>query len=256
MTTPVTISLKVLVKHMILGICILFSFYSNADRYQLCGVERPPFVQRSGQSLTQGLSLDIYREAFSRMGHSFQAVAIPWDKCRAAVISGEMDAMIDGPLDSGIISSRQATSAYILAVYVRKGFTQHPFTWDRLRGKRLGILKDYPYSPRVNAQTGFQRYYASSHSELIQKLLQVSVNFVLMDMLAAQRVATQQYGKLKMLKPISDAGKLYLGFHQKHQNLVKQYDRVITQMDKDGSLDRLYLNYLAYSYRDVMSWLK
>ena len=73
-----------------------------------------------------------------------------------------------------------------------------------------------------------------------------------MDIFAAPLHSKTAGIEIKMLKPLVDSTNLYLVFNKDKKSLLDKYDNVIGEMIKDGSIDRIYKDYLPYSYREIL----
>lgn len=94
----------------------------SSEVIRVCTVDWPPFsiVEDDSKVIEQGLSVDIYREAFSRMGKKVEFYHVPWGRCEKSVLSGDYDAILDSVKVSGLVNPSIPTAFYPLGAYVNK----------------------------------------------------------------------------------------------------------------------------------------
>jgi len=217
---------------------------------KLCGVEWPPFTYVENNFIVKGISYEIYEHAFHLLGKRFIAHKIPWPRCRNYVKKGEYDAIIDADTLEFIIGTFP-TSFYPVGVYTRFDFPEDKFSWDLVRGKRIGMIRGHKYTDIIGNFNNWIKDFASNEIMMIQKLKANRYDFIISDLFAAHYFAKTVGIKIKMLKPILDFGPNYLAFNRDRKKLLKDYDKIIGLMIQDGTLDRIYLKYLPYSYSEL-----
>ena len=106
----------------------------------------PPFVDNNNP--TDGLSLEIIRAAFQTQGYTVNMTYTPWARAEADVAKGVIDILPDTWMTEDqakilVYSDPYAKNA--LKFIKRKG---DPFEYtgiESLKGKEVGIIKDYGY---------------------------------------------------------------------------------------------------------------
>ena len=77
-------------------------------------------------------------------------------------------------------------------------------------------------------------------------------DYVVLDTYGAPLLAEKLNIKIRKLEPDIDSTNLYLSFNNKHTEILKAYDEIIRQMIEDGTMDKLYLQYLPHNYSDIL----
>lgn len=116
-----------------------------------------------------------------------------------------------------------------------KGFADmKPYTVGTVKGWKLAVKKLEEFKP---AET----HIVTTPEQLFKMLDQGRIDYGVMGYLSGLKSISNL--KLKDIKAISSplAEKpLYLMLHKKHKNLVPEFNRVIVEMKKDGTIKRLY----------------
>ena len=162
---------------------------------------------------------------------------------------GEYDAVIDNAALDPYIYGRFPTAFYPLALYVRHDFPEHPFSWDIMKGKTVGMVLGYDYTEKVAQFTGWNKQFAETDEQMLSMLLNKRQYYVVLDVFSANELVEE--GKIKRLRPLIDTTNLYLVFNKQKKEVAQRYDEVIGQMIQDGTIDRIYEKYLPYSYSDL-----
>ncbi|OQW92235.1 MAG: ABC transporter substrate-binding protein [Beggiatoa sp. IS2] len=226
---------------------------SGAEKLKLCGVEWPPFTHSKNGEIVNGISFDVYTEAFRRLQMDFETIEIPWSRCLKYVEDGEYDAVIDNAALEPFLYGKFPTAIYPLAIYVRHDFPQETFSWDEMKGKTVGMVRGYDYTEKVKQFEGWKKELADTDEQMLRKLQKNRYDYVVLDIFAAPILAKQLGIELKKLNPLIDVTTLYLVFGKHKAEIAKQYDQVIGKMIQEGLLDTIYKKYLPYSYTDLMN---
>ncbi|AMC34185.1 substrate-binding periplasmic protein [Janthinobacterium sp. B9-8] len=232
---------------------LLFSSPSFAEKLKICGVYWPPFTYSQQGQLNKGISIEIYQEAFKRLKIDFTADELPWPRCINNVKTGSYDAVIDNAALNPFISGHFLTSMYQLAIFVRKNMTQEVFSWEEMKGKKVGMVRGYDYTEQIKNFKGWQVDLAQDDETMLRKLKGQRYDYVLLDIFSAPLLADKVGVEIKMLRPLIGSTKLHLVFNKKKSETMKRFDKTIGEMIKDKTIDNIYRKYLPYSYSDVIN---
>lgn len=226
---------------------------SWANDLKLCGVHWPPFTYSEKELLVNGISIEVYTEAFHRLNITFTAKEVPWPRCLDGVKKGDFDAIIDNVNRPPFLNGSHPTSIYPLAMYVRTDFPQTKFSWASMKGKTIGLVRGYGYTEKILNFQDWSLDKSVTDEMLLKKLNGGRYDYAIVDVFVAPIIADKFGFNIKALTPLVDSENLYLGFNKKHAELVKRYDTVIEQIIKDGTIDKIYQKYLPYSYKDLFN---
>lgn len=239
-------------KTLLVLFVLLISHRCFATTVKLCGVDWPPFTNSHHGTLTHGLSIDVYSEAFRRLGMKIDVKSMPWQRCMKLVKHGSMDALIDNTHSDDFIHGPTPTAFYPLAIYVRSDAKQSKFSWAAMENKNVAMVKGYDYTEKIASFKLWNKLYAQSESILVKMLKAKRFDYILLDPFAAKNLEITHDVKLKMLTPVIDTAELYLVFNHDKSVLMNKFDAKIIEMINDGTMNRLYLNYLPTSYTDFV----
>lgn len=229
---------------------------SWSEELRLCGVHWPPFSYSENERLVSGISVDINTEAFRRLGIKFTADDLPWPRCLDGVERGEYDAIIDNASRPNYVHGTNATSVYPLTIYVREDYPHREFTWESMNGKTVGVVRGYWYTESIRNFNGWFIDKSVTDEIVLRKLAGGRYDYAVSDIFVAPILAEKLGIKIKALAPLIDSSQLYLGFKEKHSKIAAKYDLTIKQMILDGTMDRIYLKYLPYSYKAIFEKYK
>ena len=235
-------------KYLLLLLMLVTSQTVFAKTVKLCGVDWPPFTFSEHGKLTHGLSIDIYKEAFGRLGMSIDAKSMPWQRCTKLVKHGTMDALIDNTHSDQFIHGLTPTAFYPLAIYVRSDFHQSIFSRESMNNKDVAVIKGYDYTDKISSFTSWNKLFVQSESMLVKLLIAKRFDYILLDQFAAKYLEKTHNVKLKMLPPVIDTAMLYLVFNKNKSELMMKFDTQIRLMINDGTMDKLYIKHLGQSY--------
>ncbi|WP_137937945.1 transporter substrate-binding domain-containing protein [Chitinivorax sp. B] len=235
----------------IIGVALAAQLSWGRD-IMLCGVEWAPFTYTDKQKIVSGGTFAMLTEAFRRLGLRFQANELPWPRCLEYVKSGRYDAVIDNAPSPHFISGQHPTGNYPLGVYVLDTFPQTTFSWSAMQGKTIGMVRGYDYTAKITSFKGWHPNYATTDEDMLRKLARHRYDYVVLDPYTAPILAERLQIKIRVLTPLLDSTKLYLTFNKNKRELAAAYDRVVGEMIKDGTLEKIYKEQMPYGYQAIM----
>ena len=204
-----------------------------------------------------GILVDVINEAFRRAGYKVEVKLMPWARCIAAAKSGA----VDGIFSVYMTPERQQFMTYtdeVLITQVQAFFVRadSSLTFDgdltKLRGTSIGVIKKTSYGPRLDAalNTGiFKKIDFTTNSELnVRKLIAGRIDMIPsyrhVVLSTAKKVGALD--KIKQLSPDIEAIPSYLAFTKKRDftKLIRDYDKAIASMKKDGSYEQIFNRYI------------
>lgn len=228
------------------------SFLLNAKALTICGANFPPSTIVENNQIVRGYAVDIIEEAFKRLEWQYQINNLPWSRCVLMVKSGGLDAVIDTSVyNSPIITGQHPISYNQLAMYVRYDFVENDYSASSLKGQLIGLPRGYTSYLQLAEQHGWTVHEADNEENMFIMLDKGRFNYVLSDTLTAQKMALKVGAKVRHLNPIVASQNYYLGFSPDNRGLVSEFDEVLSEMIQDGTLNRIYLRYLPYTYQEM-----
>jgi len=240
------------VKQAFVVLILLQSQFAFSELVRVCGAHFPPStVVESGQFI-KGYSVDLINESFKRLNWQVQFQVLPWKRCIALVKQGELDAVIDTSVHNHpIVTGSYPISYNQLGIYVRWDFSETRYQKALFKDKLVGIPRGYTGYQQIAKEHVWQTYETDNESILFTMLKKGRLDYVLSDNSTAFNVAKAIGAKIKLLLPYVQSQKYYLGFSPFNVNLAQDFDAMLEQMLKDGSMDNIYLKYLPYGYQEM-----
>ncbi|QNM94696.1 substrate-binding periplasmic protein [Chitinimonas koreensis] len=229
---------------------------AQAAKLTLCGVEWGPFSVPEGDQLVRGISVEIQREAFRRLGIiDLEFRKAPWLRCKTGVQHGSYDAVLDAIPDRDMVAGAVPSAYFPVAVYVRQDCPHDTFSWNAMRGKTVGVVHGYHYPGNIDRFDGWSRDESVDDEQAMVKLKAGRYHHLLSDIFTAPAMSEKVGVPIKMLKPMLGAHGLFLVFGKRNQALADRHAAVLADMIEDGSMDRIYRRYLPYGYTDLQRQL-
>jgi polar amino acid transport system substrate-binding protein len=208
----------------------------------------PPFTLEKSGIATEGLSIDLMQEIFSRLGIDVEVELLPQKRMIEYLKTGRKD----GATVISKNAERLTYLDYTDTIFLKRGLIYFlteknpPFDWkdyEDLKGLRIGIVAGHNYGDRFSQ--AIEKYNLN-----IQQITRIEQNF---DKLLSKRIdvflcieltAKQFLRNPKYKGKISHAPKSYyskgyhIGFSKKSKMkvLIPIVNKVIREMKKDGSL--------------------
>jgi len=180
-----------------------------ADRYRFaavpphhvttltCGTnEFPPFTYADAKGNAAGIEVEVMQEVARRLGLTLRIEILPWPRMLSMMRAGELDCMFAAFHTEDRASYMQFTQVPIhvsrLAVYTHRDGT-FPFTrLTDLRGKRIGLIRDFQTVPALDellAQSDFADVViATSFRNLFDQLAARRIDVVVVNHHVAENI--------------------------------------------------------------------
>lgn len=201
-----------------------------------------------------GYMVDLARAAFAREGLVVDFRARSWAEAMADVRAGRADGAVGTLADEApdLSTNSQSLGWQTNAVVVRTGDSLRFAGLDTLQGRRIAVVKDYSYSPVINAwltehvyqvvaQTGDHAAQAN-----LRRLLNFQVDAVIDDEIVLQN-AIAQSGLTSQLRVAGrlPGGTLHVSFRadERGHALAEMLDIGLEALRRDGTLAELLAAY-------------
>ena len=241
------------VKPYLLGVFLLLPAMGYGQPVELCGVHWPPYTISDDRTIAEGLSFAIYEEAFTRLGLEVNATRLPWKRCQVEVSRGRYDAIMDADkvLFEDYVFGKNTTNFNPVTIYVRRRSPMNHYDPEVLEGRQVGIVEGYVGYLAIAEQHGWKVVETRSEKHTFRMLAEQRIDFAMVDEASAPLLTPQLEVDFKPLDPPVFIQELSLGFHPSNRDLMERYDRAISEMIQDGTLDELYRQHLPYSYSEI-----
>lgn len=239
----------------VLAVLLTGAQASDSTAVRLATFEYPPYVQQiDGQA--RGLAVELVREAFARMRRPVAIEFYPWSRSVKLI---EADA-IDGLFTIKKTPERMKRLNYPNRPLIHQGYVFFVRKDSRVRFRgdfadlaaaTIGVVMSTSYGQRFDeaaARGAFARTVpASSYERIFRMLVGGRVDAVICSRLVGIEFV-RRLGVDKLIEisgPPVETALSYLVFAPKNAALAPAFDKVITAMERDGTLDRIFARYAA-----------
>ncbi len=219
--------------------------------WQLATLEYPPYIINTDQG-PQGLTVEVVRTAFARMGQPVKIDTYPIARGQQMLLKGAAD---------GFFSIKKTPEREKTMLFAKKTLMQQDYVFFVLKGSRwqfngdfasmadarVGIVYASSFGNRFDAAVKaglFSRLdSATDYLKTFKKLLTGRVDAVICSRLVGLHYLSLLNGlnDAEVSGPVVETTVSYLAFTKKtdHINLARQFDQALEGMEKDGTLKRL-----------------
>lgn len=216
-----------------------------------------PFVYTEGTDL-DGLDIALVKEMGSRLGLSVQPIDMAFDGLIDAALIGQID-LIGGGFS--ITEERQENLDYTNAYYQAGGVVLcragDPVTEDTIKSAKIGVMKGTSFEQWVasNLVMGGKSspvnvYTFSKSAEMIKTLKNGEVDMVLID----EDVYRSQYKNDSSIIIVNSnvMNEKYAYGAPKGSTLIPELNKVLREMFKDGTAQKIADVYFAKDYSELI----
>jgi polar amino acid transport system substrate-binding protein len=211
----------------------------------------PPYVETTAPS--QGLAIEIVRTALDRMGYDMALVDEPWSRTLEGASIGVYDALAAAWYNAQRAGNFLFSEPYLIneiKFIKRRG---DPFQFrgmDDLRGRVIGIVKDYAYDDRFDQARGLTRFVNNHVLENLLLMMQGQVDVTLDDERVLRHEINQYMANNRdafeiLPEPFSRRGLCFAmnRQHPKAREIIKAFDAEIREMQADGTFRQILAKY-------------
>ncbi len=216
----------------------------------------PPFMYNaSGVDTAGGVYPALLLAAFARMGMPLVVKAVPWKRAMQ-----ELEHGVAGV--GGIYRNEERASKFDysepliverIAVFYN---SQRPIEFRNLHdlfGKRIGVIRGWSYGDELDLARKNEQLVVeevNGDQQNFRKLASGRLDAVLAIVESGERMLEEGAGELayvKMATTLLASNPAYLAFSKKQNQVetLKQFNKTLAAMKKDGSLDKLFQQELA-----------
>lgn len=190
--------MKAVIRNLLVG--TLLTTCANlvyAENLSGATTEWPPFTGE--KLLNQGVIVDIVKQAFKNSGHELKVDIVPWDRAMASTKSGQTDVMV------GLWYSDKRAKDYIFSkpflynriVFIKRSDDSFEFNGlEGLKGKNVGVVRNYSYNDAFKAATHFIKPETSNLQSNLKKLSAGRIDLTLEDEIVARYILNKELKQL------------------------------------------------------------
>ncbi len=211
----------------------------------------PPFTPNKFGTATEGLSLDLMQEIFSRLGIEVEVELYPQKRMLEYLRRGEKDG-------ATIISKNTARLKfldYTDPIFLKRGLIyflvdkESPIDWENygdLKGLQIGTVAGHNYGEKFDH--AIEKYNLSVHpvnriKQNFDKLIARRIDaFFCIELTANQFLRDPEYkGKITHAPKSYYSKGYHIGFSKKSKSkfLITRVNKVIREMKKNGSIKKI-----------------
>lgn len=210
----------------------------------------PPYVDQKNP--TDGLALEIIRAAFKTQGYAVKMEWVPWTRALDGVKSGKYDILPDAWIvedQAKFLAYSEPLATNEIKFIKRKG---DPFEFnglESLKGKRIGIVKDYGYTDEFINSTLFTKDETTDLLTNVSKLAAGRVDLTLEDELVAKyRIEKENPPLLPQVEftrnSLSSVGLHVAALKNAHgKEILDAFNRGLALVKGNGTYAQLFAKY-------------
>ncbi len=208
----------------------------------------PPYEYMEDDE-AKGINIAIIREAFRRMKVKPVFRTMPWKRGLYELKAGNIAALASGfktpAREAFAIFPRHYLSLEVNAIFVHKDSPLRVYALEDLRGKIVGVVREYTYGPEFDAAKRVMKLDpVNSNPLLVGKLLERRVDAIAGNLRVIEALAARVEAR-DSIKPVFllSSEPLYLFFSKVlgkgMGDLARLFDAAMDSMEADGALARL-----------------
>jgi polar amino acid transport system substrate-binding protein len=232
---------------------VLFSLSSvgiSAEKLVLVTSEWPPYMFLKDNQLT-GIHIEIAQEACKRLGLEADIRLVPWARAMKYVEEGDQaDAIFSAKKSVARTKFLHFPSEAIdtektVLVAIKQG-AQKANSLDDLKGKIIGVVRDYIYDPVFDKNTALKKEEAKDDVQMMKKLDKQRTDLAIGEEGALKFIAKQQnLQEIETVYLVSEVP-VYVAFSKirKDQDFAEKFGQVLHQLKEEGFLQKIKDKYL------------
>ena len=223
----------------------------DAHRVTACFEHWPPF-QVSRQAGATGISIELTRLIFAKMGKAVTFQELPYRRCVEQVRRGRLDMVVSSGGEAGLITTKNHKVAWTLGFIVPEGSdiaAARPLSvFD---GKRVGIVQQFDYPAVVDQQTGWIVQVTNSDHNNLAKLSRGRLDAVLTDVPWALSLHEWKQSGFRFVEPALAIVPQPDAFRPGLEALRDRYEAELQALIDSGVLDGFYQEAIGIPFHEL-----
>jgi polar amino acid transport system substrate-binding protein len=211
----------------------------------------PPFVDPA--SPTEGLTLEIVREALKTQDYEVKLTIVPWARAEAGVKDGTYDILVGvWHTDARTKDFLYGTAYAVNSVKFMK-LKGDPFEFkglESLKGKRVGTIRGYGYGEAFTKSSDFVREDVADLATNAKKLVAKRIDLTLEDEIVAKAILSKEdpasLAQIEFTKEALSNNPLHVAAglkNPRHKEIIDAYNKGFEIIKGNGTLDKVLKKY-------------
>jgi len=210
-------------------------------------LEWAPFTGASLQN--GGIATEIVTKVFKKAGYDLSVSFVPWARAVEQTESGVSDVLVAAWYSKKLAEKYVLSAPFIhnRVVFIQPKDSNFKFQGlESLKGKSIGVIRDYSYGEDFKMSKSFKRIPATNLVSNLKKLAANRIELTLEDELVARFTINEKLPELKEKFAFSnkalDEKPLHIAIrrgHPKGQELIEAFNQALAAMKTDGSYDAI-----------------
>lgn len=205
-----------------------------------------PFTDEAGKPR---FAQDLVHQALERAGIAFEASMIQFPGVLPAIREGRVDgseALWKSPEREEYLLFSDPYLENRLVLLARYGTPVSAQQLSELKGRKVGIVHDYAYGPAIEGAPGVEFVRGMGEPELLSKLLNKEVDYILVDELLVYQLFQAQTKKAETLLAAGKHAILTQGLHLALRRdvagaaaILSRFNTMLRELARDGTYNRV-----------------
>ncbi len=239
---------------VITAVCMAMPFDVSAETFVLGVLEDiPPFQYKENGEL-KGIDLEVGNEIAKRLGIEFRYEAMPWARIKKYVADGTQ---IHGVLSMfylekylDVVDFTEHIFKSKICLFAIKDSQMQFSKLDDLRGKTVGVIRGYTYTPEFDAYQEMERTVCDNNDTLAKLLEKKRVDIVVAEevpfLFTAKKIGFQD--RFKGIYTL-DENLTCMAFSKKAMGgksrvMADRVNEIIRKMKEEGEMQKILDNYI------------
>lgn len=246
-----------MLKQHFLILCLILTLqllHSNNKTLISASSNWPPYVD--AESETNGICLEIIREAFKTQDYTVKILIIPWSRAVNGVIEGTYDILPDVWFTKQRSENLLFSDPFLtnkIKILSRKNDQFSFVDIDSLKGKKVGYVRDFSYSQEFEDSDIFEKVATNFFIQNIYQLLSNKVDLTLEDELVAIKIIKDENPELLDKIKFSDVNFNTNNLHiacgyknPKHKEIINSFNKGLEIIKLNGIYDQILKKYKLF----------
>lgn len=239
---------------MVLAVCIMFAAEGIAAEKTI-SIATSEWLPYCGRFLANyGIEPEIMAAAYQRMGYNTDFNFMAWSRAIKEVKEGKYDAVTSASFTQERARDYLYSKSHMdspAVFYKRKG---SPITWsvlEDLKPYKIGVIKDYSYSPEFDKADFLQKVASKNEVLALKKLILKQADLIVMDRFVghytiSEKLTAYEKNIPEILYPPLYLDKLHLMVSKKTPDALKKleaFNAGLKKIIKDGTLKSILVKH-------------
>lgn len=231
---------------------------SSPKTISLVTLQYPPY-EYDDNGVVKGIAVDIVKEGFKRIGYEVNVTIYPWARALEIIKNGEADGIFTAyktpERETFAEYSKEILMPQTVSLFVLKD-SGIKFERDLIEMSKytFGTVREVSYGEKFDALVKDGKLTVeetNNGEENMLKLLNGRVDILVSNRYGALWILRRsgEIDAVKELTPVIQSVPSYIAFSKarKLSDLRDEFDEILLEMKKDGTIDKITKNYIGVS---------